>query len=320
MNQTERDYREALDGLRFSDEAKERMMKNLLEQREHQSAKRRGAHPLRMGLIAAAACVALVMTAGAATVLARQSSIRFIDRDQFKQEYSAYLKEHGRSPNNYSDSVYSGMDFTGCDADYLENWWNNMGTPVEETAGTAQDGWIAKRVFKSCGSAISYGLDRGQVYEETRYRANRASDYGALWDWWDLSWLEDHYTVNPCGTFARTVTYRDDLRFAAMGGEYRGENGAMFNISWSWDASFAYPDEYRVANNKEYAEVYTTRDGVEAAIEMDTSKTGKSVFWVTVWSGHNSFSMFGTQMELDGLHEILDSLNLSAMLEYQPES
>lgn len=319
MGRLEQDYREALDGLRFSDAGKERIMKNLMEQRERKPGKRRGVRPLRTGLIAAAVCAALVMTAGAATVLARQSSIQFIDKEQFKQEYNAYLKEHGRSPNNYSDSVYSGMDFTECDADHLENWWNNMGTPVEETAGTAQDGWIAKRVFKSCVSAISYGLDWGQVYEETRYRANRASDYGTLWDWWDLSWLEKHYTANPYGTFARTIHYQDNLKFAAMGGEYKGENGAAFNVAWSWDASFAHPDEYWVADNMKYAEVYTTKDGVEAAIEMDASKTGKSVFWVSVWSGHNSFSMFGTQMELDDLHEILDSLNLSAMLDYKPE-
>ena len=52
---------------------------------------------------------------------------------------------------------------------------------------------------------------------------------------------------------------------------------------------------------------------------MATSHTGKSLFWVSFFSGHNSFSMHGTQVELDEIHNILDSLNLSALLEYAPE-
>lgn len=64
--QTEREYRDALDGLRFSKEGKERMMKNLMEQAGQGRAKRRGARPLRAGLAAACLCLALVGTACAA--------------------------------------------------------------------------------------------------------------------------------------------------------------------------------------------------------------------------------------------------------------
>ena len=66
MKRLEQDYRQALDGLRFSYEAKERMMKNLTEQQEWKPAKRRGFRPLRAGLIAAALCLALAGTAMAA--------------------------------------------------------------------------------------------------------------------------------------------------------------------------------------------------------------------------------------------------------------
>ena len=65
MERNEPDYRAALDGLRFSDEAKERMMNNLMEQKEEQPMKKWNIRPLRMGLIAAALCVALLGTAGA---------------------------------------------------------------------------------------------------------------------------------------------------------------------------------------------------------------------------------------------------------------
>lgn len=66
MKRLEQDYRDALDGLRFSDEAKERMMKNITDQKEHKPAKRRGFRPLRAGLVAAALCLALAGTAMAA--------------------------------------------------------------------------------------------------------------------------------------------------------------------------------------------------------------------------------------------------------------
>lgn len=64
--QTEREYQDALGALRFSNEAKERMVKNLMEQKEQKPVKRRVVRPLRAGLVAAAVCLALVGTAFAA--------------------------------------------------------------------------------------------------------------------------------------------------------------------------------------------------------------------------------------------------------------
>ena len=79
MNQIEREYKNALDEVRFSQEAKERMMKNLMKQEERAPVRRGGFRPLRAGLIAAAACAALLGTAGAANVMARQANINFLD-------------------------------------------------------------------------------------------------------------------------------------------------------------------------------------------------------------------------------------------------
>lgn len=316
MGQFERDYREALDSLGFSGAEKERIMNHLMDRKAVQQRRPR---PLRAALIAAAVCLALVGTAGAAVAAARQAHITYLDRDQFTKEYQEYLEKHGYSSSQYSDGRYDGSDFRGCDAAFWEDWWQNPDAElVEETAGTAGDGWTAKRVFKSDLSSTSYGLRRGQTYEEARYQAERVSDYGSLWGLWDLSWLEGHYATNPYGVFARTITYRDKLHFLALVGEYQ-DGETRFNIGFSWNGSFVRGDEYRVAGNKEFAELYTTPDGVEVAIEMDTSHTGKSVFWASVEGGHNSFSMSGTQMKVDALHDILDSLNLSALLEYTPE-
>lgn len=274
--------------------------------------------PLRAVLLAAAACAALAGTAGAVNLAARQAHITYLDRERFQQEYSEYLEENGHSPDNYNNATYTGRDFGGRDAEWQESWWDGPDGLVEEVPGTAEDGWTARRVFQSGVNATSYGLRRGQRYVETRYKAERASDYSGLFDGWDLSWLEERYTANPCGSFARTIEYRDELRFIAVGGEYRGKEGAWFNISWSWDGSSSYGDEYRAVGNKQFAELYTTADGMEAAIEMDTSETGKSVFWVRLNGGHSSFGMHGTQVELEEIHAILDSLNLSRVLDYEP--
>ena len=46
---------------------------------------------------------------------------------------------------------------------------------------------------------------------------------------------------------------------------------------------------------------------------METSHTGKSLFWVDVSMGEINFSMFGTQVELNEIHAILNSLELSQM-------
>ena len=62
-----------------------------------------------------------------------------------------------------------------------------------------------------------------------------------------------------------------------------------------------------------YYEYYTTQDGVQVAIQVETSHTGKSMFWVTVYAGEIDFSMTGTQVELEELHAILDSLELSRL-------
>lgn len=69
MSQIEREYKNALDEMCFSQDAKERMAENLATQqkRGRVPAKGRGLRPLRAGLAAACLCLALVGTAFAAS-------------------------------------------------------------------------------------------------------------------------------------------------------------------------------------------------------------------------------------------------------------
>ena len=360
----EREYRGALDGLRFSREEKERMMKNLVKLREEPPVKRWHIRPLRAGLIAAAMCAALVGTAFAATAALRQANIHFFhDWDEYVQAQREKSQEDGV---DYGITIgYVNRDYSEASHLDMDAWWNGeeqarggaceitaaeivgaeqgqggfsivtgtqdvvgaevvvpsdpnapvfqthpvVQTLVEEAAGTAEDGWTAKRVFQC-------EVD-GRTYLTAKYKAEALSGYDSLWSGWDTSWLEERYTPVPGSMWCEAIRVDGNPHQASIFGEFRGEGDTIFNLQYSWNSEFTYGDENEFGSMYDYTGHYVTADGVTAAIKMDTSHTGKSLFWVTVPSGgHGMFSMFGTQVELDELHAILDSLNLARVLEY----
>lgn len=61
--QTEREYKEALDSLRFSGREKERIMKNLLEQQVKRRAKRKGFRTVLIAAVLAVGCALLIAAA-----------------------------------------------------------------------------------------------------------------------------------------------------------------------------------------------------------------------------------------------------------------
>lgn len=311
--QMEREYKEALDSLCFSGEGKEHIMKKLIERQESTPAKRRGVHPLRTGLIAAALCAALLGTAGAATVIAYQANIHFFDG--WNELWA------GSADGQTDDGVAVGMVDNTCDYGEVpfmgggDFWWNGEDEPdqtlLEELPGADGDGWTAKRMFR---------LElNGQTYLDTRYKAAALSGFDGLWNGWDTAWLEEHYTTVPGHALYSNVEAGRRPYRTTVTGEFQGQSGAIFTLTYSWFGDTIWDDENFLTTNLDHTETYTTADGVDAAITTATSPSGKTLFWVSVISGHSRFSMEGTQVELDGLHGILDSLNLSALLKYTPE-
>lgn len=319
MDQIEREYKNALDEVRFSQEEKERMMKNLMNRQEQTPVKRRGIRPLRVGLIAAAVCAALVATAGAASVAARQNKIQYLEREEFEKGYWEEVENGHTGPYSYSASSPNGTDMKGTSAEVNDVWWKGPGGELlEDTAGTKQDGWTAKRVFKYQGGHIYDGAwDEEREYVETRYLAEGLSGFNGLWTGLDTDWLEEHYTADPNGQHFRTIATGDELLELGFA-SYYGKGDTLFNLCYHWDKFWNNKDEYRVASNYAYTEVYATADGVEAAIEMNPTATGKTMFWVTFNAGRNNFYMVGSQMEVDDLHDLLDSLKLSRLVGYDP--
>ena len=283
-------------------------MKNLMEQKGQRYAKRRGVRPLRAGLIAAAVCAALVVTAGAAAFVARQAKINFFDS---YEEALAAARQHGFN-GIYGIDTSDLKDYDGLEPLDMERWWNGEPgqTLVEEAGGGPEDGWTARRVFQ--------GRFGNQTYLFRKYKAGRLSDLNGLWDIWDTTWLEGHYTFAPETLYAEQMELDGAPDRLTLIGEFRGQEGAVFNIQYSWVGGQVLGDKNYLREGLDHHEVYTTADGVEVTIMTATTNTGKTAFWADAIFGHGNFSMFGNEVELDELYTILDSLHLSKMLEVTP--
>lgn len=155
--QTEREYRDALDEVHFSQEAKERMVKNLTLGPEERSVKVKRFRPLRTGLIAAAVCLALVGTAFAAAAAYNLIVQTFDSRDyngeelmgfelfgevdrytldefsqQLQDDYKSWVsRKSGSSPSREFDSWEDVKAYLGDDIPCT--WWNT-GSVIRENA------------------------------------------------------------------------------------------------------------------------------------------------------------------------------------------
>ena len=300
-------YQSELDRVRFTEAGKSALTDALLAE-QAEPAQKRGRGPwMKRGAIAALAAVLLVGTAAAVGV--SQGWIHFFSSEEEILQATVAGTEDGTA----GYGIYGGDDYRELQsiqemADATFTWAEEQGTLVQQAQGTATDGW--SRMWTE-----EYEED-GRLLWETYYQSDGLSPLDALWDTGlDLTWLEARYTPVPSGGLAgfrrEAGKEYDDAFRAELVGEYHGEDGQIFNLQYTYEKGSAPVDEYQLVDG--YYEYYTTRDGVQAAIQMETSRTGKSMFWVTVSAGETDFSMTGTQVELEELHAILDSLELSGL-------
>ena len=299
-------YQSELDRVRFTEAGKSALTDALMTGRA-ESEQRRGRGPwMKRGAIAALAAVLLV--GSAAAVGMSQGWLHFFS----SEEEILQATVAGADGSTAGYSFYGGADYGELQsilemADTAFAWAAERGTLVQQAQGTPSDGW--SRMWTE-----EYEED-GQLLWETYYQADGLSSLDALWDTGlDLTWLEAHYTPVSGGGLAdfRRAAGEDDAFRAELVGEYQGEDGQLFNLQYTYQKGSEPVDEYQLVEDG-YYEYYTTRDGVLAAIQVETSHTGKSMFWVTVYAGEIDFSMTGTQVELEELHAILDSLELSQL-------
>lgn len=298
-------YQSELDRVRFTEAGKSALADALMTGRA-ESEQRRGRGPwMKRGAIAALAAVLLVGTAAAVGV--SQGWIHFFSSEE--EILQATLAGTDGGTTGYG--FYGGADYGELQsiqemADAAYTWAEEQGTLIQQAQGTAPDGWT--RMWTE-----EYDED-GQLLWETYYQADGLSPLDALWDTGlDLTWLEAHYTPASDGGLAdfRRAAGEDDIFRAELVGEYQGEDGQVFNLQYTYEKGSTPADQYQLVDG--YYEYYTTQDGVQVAIQVETSHTGKSMLWVTVYAGEIDFSMTGTQVELEELHAILDSLELSRL-------
>lgn len=297
-------YQSELDRVRFTEAGKSALTDALMTGRA-ESEQRRGRGPwMKRGAIAALAAVLLV---GTAAVGVSQGWIHFFSSEE--EILQATLAGTDGGTTGYG--FYGGADYGELQsiqemADAAYTWAEEQGTLVQQAQGTAPDGWT--RMWTE-----EYDED-GQLLWETYYQADGLSPLDALWDTGlDLTWLEAHYTPASDGGLAdfRRAAGEDDIFRAELVGEYQGGDGQVFNLQYTYEKGSTPADQYQLVDG--YCEYYTTQDGVQVAIQVETSHTGKSMFWATVYAGEIDFSMTGTQVELEELHAILDSLELSRL-------
>lgn len=278
-------------------------------------AKRRGVRPVRVMLIAAAAVALLCGTAAAATVMLRQSRTYLINSEEEKWEVLENALENHDGDTDAPSVVAIGGGYNSAydyqsTAGETEDWWNGYGqTPLEEVEGTEDDGWTKMRTFQNEDGSIAM-----------KYIGEAVSDFRGLWEGTpiDASWLEEHYTSVPDSQTAYMRFVSGKKQEFSFGGEFQGQGDATFTMSVSqWDRPFA-ETTYQMTEGYDHVELYQTGDDVEVLIEMGTSDSGRSVFWASFTAGCNSFSLHGTQMELEDIRAVLDSLSLSNLLQDAP--
>ena len=294
-------YQSELDRVRFTEAGKSALTDALLAE-QAVPAKQRGRGPwMKRGAIAALAAVLLVGTAAAVGV--SQGWVHFFSSEEILE---TTIAETDAGYYVYGGADYSELQSIQEMADAAFTWAEERGTMVYQAQGTPSDGWTRTWTEEF--------EEDGRLLWETYYQADGLLPLDALWDTGlDLTWLEAHYTPVSDGGLAdfRRAAGEDDIFRAELVGEYQGEDGQVFNLQYTYEKGSAPADQYQLVDG--YYEYYTTQDGVQAAIQMETSHTGKSMFWVTVYAREIGFSMTGTQVELEELHAILDSLKLSQL-------
>lgn len=275
-------------------------------------AKRRGARPVRVMLIAAAAVALLVTTVAAATVVLRQSRTHLINSEEEKWNVIESALEDQADDTDGPVAVAIGGGYDSAydyksTADETEDWWNGYGqTPLEEVEGTEDDGWTKMRTFQNEDGSIAM-----------KYIGEAVSDFNGLWEGTpiDASWLEEHYTSVPDSQTAYMRFVSGKKQEFSFSGEFQGQGDAAFTMSISqWNRPYA-ETTYQMTEGYDHVELYQTGDGVEVLVKMGTSDSGRSVFWASFTAGCNSFHLWGTEMELEDIRAVLDSLNLSDLLQ-----
>lgn len=291
--QFQKEYQLALDRLTFPSEAKQRFTQAMLDPPKAPENRRRG---LTGALLAAAAIAMLTVTAAAAVLW--QNQIKIVE----SPEEAARMEPD--SQNAIALGTYDGDWEYQPPTELISVWWEEFqARGAEEVPGAAQDGWSAKQMLQEDGQT------------KTRYLGNALSAFDGVWQGMPLNtgWLETQYTPVEGAQTCYTSWQGRELREFDLIGAYKSRDGsAAFTLEYHRHSA-VLGNQYILSGSYDHSETYVTADGAETVISTGRSRSGKSLVWADLVLGRNSFHLVGTQMELEDVYALLDSLNLAAM-------
>lgn len=297
------EYRHMMEQIRLTDEEKERIMENI--ENKYAGKGRKSVH--RLFLLGVAAAL-LVMSVGAAAVNAKkQARIYFFDTtDEALEAAESAVRASGREDLAVTYSVMKNIhDYIEPTPIDMEKWKSLFDTVLRHELGSPEDSWNEMLQVRDGNQYIN------------AYTADSMSDLDFLWPedapHLSFSWLEEHYQpVLGCGNYGVHCDLSFYKTWEYLSGSYRGEGDAVFGMELIYHPQELPQDTYMVLSIQTVEE-YTTKDGVVVTIQQAPTFSREHYFCAELSCGYFSFHMAGIEMSLDEIHEILDSLNLSAL-------
>lgn len=294
------EYRHMMEQVRLTEQEKERIMGNIENKQKSKSRS-----PWRKAAVVAIAAVLIVAAMGAGLAVVQGRMTFFTDKEE---------AENAVGPHGYYDRTTEGAR-----CDYFE--WElpshiervmkkNSGIAswhedTEFANGGPEDGWT--KMVTGLYDSEEEGLAR-----DAWYQGDSLSSLSGVWDTGlDMTWLDEHYKPEAEAHYVMTRTAVDKQTpyYVEVAGQYWGNKDQIFRISYMYNATYDTP--YDFAELTEYYEYYQTQDGVTVPIEMHHSETGKTLFSASLELTNIRFAVGGTQLGIDEIHTLLDSLHLS---------
>lgn len=296
------EYRHMMEQIRLTGEEKERIMNSILERNSGKQHRR----PTRLVLLAA--LVALMVTSATAVAVRSQGWVHTFDTaKEAKEAADRAAQESGASAAAWGVTTRNGSipDYGDSEPIDMKALMAGYDTVLEHRTGGPRDGWSEMFTGQK-----EDGLNRER---KTFYAADSLTGLEAVWPEelpaLDFSWLESQFQPCPGCACCQRFELNGRVLSQSLFGEYRGENGAIFNLVLFHSPNGDDSDRYLCTSNR--TEEYTTQDGAVVFIEEGHTNSGKQCFWVSYTFGPLSFSMYGNELPMDDLHALLDSLRLS---------
>lgn len=268
----------------------------------------------RRTLVFMAAILLLTSCVSAAAVLLRQAQTFYFDTEQEARNAANHAaQESGASAAAYGVTSGPVEDYPAQEPIDLPRLFSHEEI-LEHRVGTPEDGWTEMMIaVNDCAKSWFY-------------LADTLTELSSFWPVAtpDLTWLEHEYAPVPgCQYYCQKEGFGEGKNTAifyssTFSGEYQTKDGAPFSLLWSFFPKIDQPsDNYTVDNTLDKTEEYTTQDGITVTIEWRTSRNGQSRFDARVDYGFASFHMSGAEIKVEEIKQILDHMNLSALLTYK---